>query len=208
VNFHGFIFDVDGTLVDSNNEHAQAFVDTFQEFGSSVPFEKVRPLIGMGADKLIPELIGRYDEALAERKKTIFMTRYLPAVRAFPQVPELLDALRSKGVKLAVASSASKDELDALLQIAQAERYLDEAADSEDAGRSKPDPDIVHAAVRKLALPAQRCVMVGDTPYDAQAAHRAGVPFIGVRCGGWDERSLEPSIDVYDDPADLARFAR
>jgi HAD superfamily hydrolase (TIGR01509 family) len=203
VKYQGVIFDVDGTLVDSNDAHARAFVEAFREFGFEIPFEKVRRLIGKGSDKLIPELIGRHDEAIAERKKRIFKARYLPTLRPFPGVEPLLDKLKTMGLKLAVASSAAKDELDALLEVAQAKRYFEERTGADDAERSKPDPDVVQAALQKLALPPARCVMVGDTPYDAQAAWAAGVAFIGMRCGGWRDADLQPAVDVYDDPADL-----
>jgi len=203
--FEGVIFDVDGTLVDSNDAHARAFVEAFREFGFEIRFEKLRRLIGMGSDKLIAELIGRDDESLAERKKALFRQRHLPALRAFPCVEELLAALRARGLKLAVASSAAGDELDALLERAHAKRYLEARTDAGDAERSKPDPDIMQAALRKLALPAARCVMVGDTPYDAEAAQRAGLAFVGVRCGGWSDADLHPAIGVYRDAADLLR---
>jgi HAD superfamily hydrolase (TIGR01549 family) len=157
----------------------------------------------MGSDKLMPALIGRYDEALAERKKALFKERYLPRLRAFPRVPELLEELRKRGLRMVVASSAGKDELDALLAVAGAQPYLEAATDADDAERSKPDPDIVQAALRKLGLAAQRCVMVGDTPYDAAAAARAGVAFVGLRCGGWSDADLRPALGVYDDPAAL-----
>jgi HAD superfamily hydrolase (TIGR01549 family) len=196
--FEGVIFDVDGTLVDSNDAHARAFVEVL-----NVPFERVRPLIGMGADKLMPLLIGRYDESLAQRKKQVFKERYLPFLRPFPKVRELLQKLREMGLRLVVASSASKDELDALLEIAGAKPYLEAQVDADDAGESKPDPDIVQAAVERLGLPARACVMVGDTPYDAQAAARAGVAFIGLLCGGWRAEDLQPALAVRRDPADL-----
>jgi HAD superfamily hydrolase (TIGR01509 family) len=201
--FQGVIFDVDGTLVDSNDAHAAAFVQAFAEFGFPVGFGEVRRRIGEGSDKLIPQLIGRYDQAIADRKKAIFMGRYLPKVRAFPAVSTLLERLRAMDFRLAVASSATRDELDALLEVAHAKPYFSEVTDADDAERSKPDPDIVRAALGKLELAAGRCVMVGDTPYDAGAARRAGVPFVGVRCGGWAERELQPALGVYDDPADL-----
>jgi HAD superfamily hydrolase (TIGR01509 family) len=168
-----------------------------------VAFSAVRRLIGKGSDKLIPELIGRYDEAISGRKKAIFKARYLPHLRAFPRVEALLQTLRSRGLRLAVASSAASDELHALLDVAKAGPYLDEETDADAAEHSKPDPDIVQAALRKLRLPASQCVMVGDTPYDAEAARRAGVAFIGVRCGGWSDEALQPAIRVYDDPAHL-----
>jgi len=197
------IFDVDGTLVDSNDAHAAAFVEAFGEFGFRVPFESVRRVIGMGADKLVAQLIGRSNKALAERKKALFMARHLPRVRPFPQVESLLHELASKGVKLAVASSAAKDELDALLELTHASVCFAQIVNAEDAAHSKPDPDIVRAAVDKLALAAEECAMVGDTPYDASAARRAGLAFVGVRCGGWLDADLQPAIGVYDDPADL-----
>lgn len=197
------IFDVDGTLVDSNDAHAAAFVEAFGEFGFQVAFEEVRRRIGEGSDKLIPQLIGRYDEAIAEWKKAIFMARYLPQVRAFPAVDRLLEELTTMDLRLAVASSAARDELDALLDVSRAKAYFAEVADADDAERSKPDPDIVLAALDKLRLAAACCVMVGDTPYDAAAACRAGLAFVGVRCGGWADRDLQPAVAVYEDPADL-----
>lgn len=195
MNFDAVILDVDGTLVDSNDAHAQAFAEVL-----NVPFERVRPLIGMGADKLMPELIGRYDEALAERKKALFKARYLPQLRPFPRVEELLRTLHDRGLRMVAASSASEDELDALLRVAGAQDYVEAGTEAD---RSKPDPDIVQAALGKLKLPAARCVMVGDTPYDARAAARAGVPFIGLRCGGWPEKDLQPARAVLHDPAEL-----
>ncbi len=196
--FEAVILDVDGTLVESNDAHARAFAEVM-----GLPFERVRPLIGMGSDKLIPALIGRYDASLAERKKALFRERYLPQLKAFPRVEALLQALQDRGLRLAVASSAGKDELDALLAVAGAQPFLEAQTDADDAGQSKPDPDIVQAAVKQLRLPAARCVMVGDTPYDAKAAARAGVAFIGLRCGGWDDQALQPALAVRRDPAEL-----
>ncbi len=197
--YQGIIFDVDGTLVDSNDAHAHAFEEALH-----VPFLQVRPLIGMGADKLIPALVGRYDAALAERKKEIFKQKYLPHLRPFPGVRTLFQKLRARGAKLAVASSAGKDELGALLEVAGVRDCLEEETDADDAERSKPDPDIVRAALAKLRTPARDCLMVGDTPYDAEAAARAGLAFIGLRCGGWDERALQPAVRCVADPGELA----
>jgi phosphoglycolate phosphatase-like HAD superfamily hydrolase len=196
--YRGLILDVDGTLIDSNDAHARAFAEALQ-----VPVERVRPLIGKGADKLMPELIGRYDAALAERKKAIFKARFLPGLRPFPRCRELLARFKGLGFRLVAASSAGKDELDDLLAVAGAHDYLEAQIDADDAERSKPDPDIVLAALDKLRLPAAQCLMLGDTPYDAQAAARAGVAFVGLRCGGWSERDLQPALAVFADPAAL-----
>ena len=206
--FDGLILDVDGTLVDSNDAHARAWVDAFAECGIDVPFARLRPLIGMGTDKLLPAAAGVEEDtllgrALAARRGEIFRTRYLPTVRPFPGVPDLLCELRDDGFKLVVASSAEKEDLQRLLAVARAEWLLDAATSGDEAERSKPDPDVVHAALRKLALAPELACMLGDTPYDVAAATRAGVATIAFRCGGWDDAHLAGAIAIYDDPEDL-----
>ena len=208
----GVILDVDGTLVDSNDAHARAWVEALKEAGFDVPFERVRPLIGMGGDKLLPEVTGLPEDdprakRAGERRGEIFKARFLPSLRAFPRTRELLLRMRETGLKLAVASSAEPDELKALLRIAGAEDLVVGASSADDVGRSKPDPDVVHAALGRLALDPAQVVMIGDTPYDVEAAARAGVRAIAFRCGGWDGERLRGAIAVYDGPADLlARF--
>lgn len=208
----GVILDVDGTLVDSNDAHARAWVEALKEAGFDVPFERVRPLIGMGGDKLLPEVTGLPEEhprakRVGERRGEIFKARFLPSLRAFPRTRELLERMREAGLKLAVASSAEPDELQALLRIAAASDLLEGASSADDAGSSKPDPDVVHAALRRLAQAPAEVVMIGDTPYDVEAAGRAGVRAIAFRCGGWDDERLKGAIAIYDGPADLlARF--
>ena len=130
--FEAVILDVDGTLVDSNDAHAHAFAEVL-----NVPFERVRPLIGMGADKLLPQLIGRYDAALAERKKEVFRIRFLPGLRAFPGVVELLARFQAVGLRRVVASSAGKDEIDALIAVAGAAPFLEGQTDADDAEASR-----------------------------------------------------------------------
>ena len=204
----GVILDVDGTLVDSNDAHARAWAEGLQEAGFDVPFERVRPLIGMGGDKLLPEVTGLPEEdprarRAGERRGEIFKARYLPSLRPFPRARELLLRMRDAGLKLAVASSAEPPELHALLRIAGATGLLEGASSADDAGSSKPDPDVVHAALERLALPPGAVVMIGDTPYDVEAAGRAGVRSIAFRCGGWEDERLRDAIAIYDGPADL-----
>lgn len=202
------LLDVDGTLIDSNDAHARSWVDAFAEAGHPVPYEKVRKLIGMGGDKLMPTASGIEEDSpegkrIADRRKQIFMTQYVPKLRAFPQTRALLDRLQALGLKLVVATSAKSDELDALLKVAQAPELKDTATTSSDADNSKPDPDIVEAAVERTGHPAAEVVMIGDTPYDLEAATRAGVPLIALRSGGWSDEELKGAIAVYQDPADL-----
>lgn len=202
------LLDIDGTLLDSNDAHAQAWSDAFREAGYEIGSEIVGPLVGMGSDKLLPELTGIDAESeggkrLIERRKEIFAKEYLPAIRPFPNVSDLLDRLRSDGLKLVVATSASKDELHGLLEALGDKSLLEDATSSSDADRSKPDPDIIHAAVSKAEVPAAACVMLGDTPYDVEAATKGGVAIIALRCGGWGDDALAGAAEVYDDPKGL-----
>jgi HAD superfamily hydrolase (TIGR01509 family) len=204
----GVIFDVDGTLVDSNDAHAQSWVDTFAEAGYDVPFEVVRPLIGMGADKLLPKTIGiRHDseqgKKLIKRRSEIFRERYLPNLRPLPGARGLVLRVRDDGLKAIVATSAKDDELKGLLKAAEVDDLMEEKATASDAKRSKPDPDIVEAAIEESGLPSSNAVMIGDTPYDVEAATRAGVRIIAFRSGGWDDASLKGAAQIYDGPADL-----
>ena len=205
---HTVLLDIDGTLLDSNDAHARAWVDAFAAHGYVVPFEAVRPLIGMGGDKLIPELTGLHPESpeakrLAETRGEIFRDRELPTLRATPGARELLERMRSRGLELVVATSAKADEVQALLQQAGVADLIEAASSADDAERSKPDPDIVRAALSAVRRPASHSLMLGDTPYDVEAARRARVPIIALRCGGWDDAALDGATESYDDPADL-----
>lgn len=103
-----------------------------------------------------------------------------------------------------MASSAKKDELAAILKICGADRVIEKATSSDGADNSKPDSDILHAALQEISLPPDEVVLIGDTPYDVEAARRANVGVIALRCGGWRDADLKADA-VYDDPADLAK---
>jgi HAD superfamily hydrolase (TIGR01509 family) len=204
----GVIFDIDGTLVDSNDAHAQSWVDTFAEAGYDVPFDVVRPLIGMGGDKLLPRTIKiRHDskegQRLSKRRSEIFRERYLPRLRPLPGSRDLVSRIRSDGLKAIVATSAKDDELRGLLKAAGVEDLMEEKATASDAKRSKPDPDIVEAAIEESAISPSNLVMIGDTPYDIEAATKAKVRCIAFRSGGWRDKDLEGAVEIYDGPADL-----
>jgi HAD superfamily hydrolase (TIGR01509 family) len=204
----GVILDVDGTLVDSNDAHAKAWVEAMAEYGYHVPYEKVRPLIGMGGDKVLPETIGIQKDSplgkkISQRRAEIFKERYLPTVRAFPKARELLQRMRESGLKLAVASSAQPDELEALLNIVGASDLIEVKSSSKDAQGSKPDPDIVQVTLQRLGFPPDQVIMLGDTPYDIEAARKIGVGTIALRSGGWPDHELRGALAIYDDTADL-----
>lgn len=208
------ILDVDGTLVDSNNAHAHAWVAALAEQGYDVPFARVRRLIGMGGDKLLPQAASiEKDSAIGQkidqRRQAIFKERYLPQLHAFPRVRALVERMQADGMQIGIASSAKAEELGALLDVAGVADLTDHETSSSDAEESKPDPAIVQAALDKLACPLNQVVMIGDTPYDIEAAQRAGIAIIGGRCGGWNDAGLAGAVAVYDDPADLlAHYAQ
>ena len=202
------ILDVDGTLVDSNDAHAYAWVAAFEEAGVRVDSDAVRRSIGMGGDKLMPavsaiEASSPDGEKISERRGEIFKTTYLPAVRAFPGVRELLERFVADGLILSVASSAADDELQPLLEHAGVADLIPHRTSSDDADHSKPDPDIVHAALERARVEPASAIMLGDTPYDVEAALRAGITIVALECGGWSREALAGAAAVYRDPTDL-----
>ena len=206
------LFDIDGTLLDSNDAHAHAWMDTLTESGYNVKFERVRRLIGMGGDNLLPELIRVSSDSaegkeLSERRRKIFTKQYLPTLRPFRGARALLERMRADGLTLVVATSASGNEMQPLLKAAGVADLVHAATSSGDAEKSKPNPDIIVAALERGGVEPHEAMMLGDTPYDVTASRRAGVQIVGLRCGGWDESDLSGATAVYADPADLlARY--
>jgi len=202
------LFDIDGTLVDSNDAHTDAWVKAFAEADVTVDRTQVRRSIGMGGDKLMPAVSGIEEasplgQRISKRRKEIFKTDYLPHLQAFRDAGRLVAALKARHMTLVAASSARRDELEPLLRIAHAEALLDDKTSSDDADESKPDPDIVRAALAKAKASPGEAVMIGDTPYDIDAAKRARVECIAVRCGGWGDADLSGAVAIYDGPWDL-----
>ena len=209
----GVILDVDGTLVDSNDAHARAWVDAFAEFDYDVPYERARALVGMGGDNLLPEAIqiekdSPEGEKLSKRRSAIFKERYLPTINPFAGTRDMVKRMRDEGLEIAIGTSASKEELKPLLEIADVVDLIDTKTSADDAENSKPDPDIIRAALKRLKLPASEVLMVGDTPYDIEAAGGAGVRTVAFRSGGWTDAGLQGAIAIYAGPWDLLeRFA-
>jgi HAD superfamily hydrolase (TIGR01509 family) len=202
------ILDVDGTLVDSNDAHARSWVQAFAEHGITVAYEDVRRGIGMGGDKLVPLMSGIQEESdegrrISSRRAETFAEVWLPRLRPFPCTRELLQRFRDDGLTLAVASSAKKDELTALLDIAGVTDLIAQPTSSDDAANSKPDPDIVQAAMKTTGCAPGHAVMLGDTPYDIEAARRAGLFVVALECGGWGRAELGDADELYRDPEDL-----
>lgn len=202
------IFDVDGTLIDSNNAHARAWVQAFDEHGITAAYESVRRAIGMGGDKLLPRVAGISEEspkgtAIARRRGEIFQETWLPRLRPFPRTRELVERLVADDFTLAVASSATEEELRPLLHAAGVSDLIPLRTSSDDAEHSKPDPDIVQAAVKRTGCPPARTIMIGDTPYDVEAALRAGIRIVAFECGGWGRADLRGASEVYRGASEL-----
>lgn len=183
-------------------------MEVFAESGYPVRYEHVRPLIGMGGDKLLPRVAavsGKSEEAkrLGKRHGEIFRERYLSSLKPFPGARALLERMRAEGLALVVATSAQREDMRLLLEQAGVADLIEEHASASDAADSKPDPDIVQAAVARSEYRADECVMLGDTPYDVQAAVAAGVPVVALCSGGWDAAALRGAAAVYADAADL-----
>lgn len=209
------IFDIDGTLVDSVDLHAQAWQETFNKFGYEVGFDEVRFQIGKGGDQLMPVFLPpddlqRIGKELEKYRGDLFKEKYLPRVRAFPQVRELFERILGDGKRIALASSAKEDELKVYKELARVEDLVESETSKDDVEKSKPHPDIFQAALAELGgIAAERVIVVGDTQYDAEAAAKIGLHTIGLLCGGFPEEVLRDAgcVAIYRDPAELlARY--
>lgn len=206
----GVIFDVDGTLVDSVDHHARAWKDSFQRFGLDVPFEALRREIGKGADQLLPVFLSEeqragFGEQLQEYRAELFKQAFLPRVTPFPRVRELFRKLVANGKRIALASSESSEEVLHYEKLARIEDLVAVETSADDVERSKPFPDIFAVALSKLGVSGEQVIIVGDTPYDAEAAAKIGLEVLGLRCGAFGEEELLHSgcVATYRDPEEL-----
>lgn len=203
------IFDIDGTLVDTVDLHAESWVRTFAHFGVEAPYDAVRARIGEGGDRIIAEFAPKADAAAVERHRAdLFQCEYLPRARAFAGVRGLFERVHAGGQKAVLGSSCKAEELEAYKQLAGIADLVDAAASADDADGSKPAPDIFEAALARVEpITSRQAMVVGDSIYDAQAARRAGMAAIGLLCGGTPETTLRDAgcLAIYRDPDDLLR---
>jgi HAD superfamily hydrolase (TIGR01509 family) len=205
------IFDVDGTLVDSNDLHVRAWQEAFRQYGKEVSYEELHQQMGKGGDQLMPvfcsqEELNRFGEQIEQSRTELFTKNYLPLVRPFPKVRELFERIKADGHSISLASSAKEEELDRHKKALAIEDLLEASNSADDAERSKPHPDIFQAALRSMAdVAPDEAVVVGDTPYDAIAATKAGMRTIGLLSGGFTEDDLRHggAVEIYADVADL-----
>ena len=209
------IFDIDGTLVDSVDLHARAWQEAFRKFGREIEFERVRHQIGKGGDQLLPvffskEELDKFGDEMEKFRGDLFKRAYMPHVRPFPRVRELFERIRRDGKRIALASSAKEDELKIYKDLVNVTDLVEEETSKDDVAKSKPHPDIFAAALAQLGdVTSADAIVVGDTPYDAEAARKINIKTLGVLCGGFPEAELRAAgcVEIYRDPADiLARY--
>ena len=207
------IFDVDGTLVDTNYLHAVTWWEAFRQHGHAVDMAAVHRAIGMGSDKLLDHLLPDDrdrdgDDEMRAAHRTLYAL-YWTRLRAFDGAAGLLRACAARGLKVVLASSADGEEMKVLLAALDADDAIMAVTSSADAEQSKPAPDIVQVALERADVRAEQAIFVGDTVWDVRACRRAGLPCVAVLSGGVgaDELRAAGAIAIYDGTADLlARF--
>jgi len=203
------LFDVDGTLMDTNYLHAVAWWEAFAYAGHDVPMAAIHQVIGMGSDQILDALLPRDRDRDADggirTAHSAMYSAYWSRVRPLPQAAELLRACRKAGLRVVLASSADPQEFEVLRTALDAEDAIDEATSSGDVDTSKPAPDLVQVALDKAGVPPEQAVFVGDTVWDVAACQRAGVPCLGLRSGGIGRAELVDAgaVAVFADPAEL-----
>jgi HAD superfamily hydrolase (TIGR01509 family) len=209
------LFDVDGTLVDTNDLHAAAWQEAFRHFGVELPHKTIRDQVGKGGDNLIPTLLPKAlvetrQQEIEEFRSELFQRDYLPRAVPFPGVRPLFERLFADGIKIVLATSAKQAELEYHESIIGCGDLIFAATSKDDVDRSKPCPDIFAAALVKVApLGPDEVRVVGDSPWDVKAAANAGLKAVAVRCGGFDEEWLRKAgaAAILDGPEDLlARY--
>jgi HAD superfamily hydrolase (TIGR01509 family) len=204
------LFDIDGTLVDSNDHHVEAWQIVFQRIGARFDDEVVHGQIGKGTDMLVPTLLPGTDQAeqerMGEEHGTLFKSRFLAEVAPFAGASDLLRKVKDSGRQVVLASSASSYDLDHYLDLLDARDIVSASTTSADVENTKPAPDIFATALQKLApLRADEVLVVGDTPYDIEAAAKCGIGAVGVRSGKFSDAVLMKAgaVALYDDVAAL-----
>jgi HAD superfamily hydrolase (TIGR01549 family) len=206
-----FIFDIDGTLVDSNELHVDSWDRAFRKFGKQFSREELRAQIGKGSDQYLPEFltpdeIERFGKELDEYRSELFRKEYLPKVRPFPKVRELFQRIQDDDKRIVLASSGKKADTEYYVKLLKIDTLIEGYTSADDTDNSKPEPDIFVASLKKLrGISPADAVTVGDTRFDVEAARKAGLTTIGFLCGGTSESILREAgaVAIYRDPGDF-----
>lgn len=205
----GILLDIDGTLLYSNHLHAKAWRDAFEKYGYDISIEKIQPLIGMGGDKIIPLLSKNLTadkgvgEKISKERKEIFNNTYAKDLKPTPGARQLVEFFQKNNTQVIIASSTTNEELSLLLKAAKVDDLIQNFTTSDDVENSKPDRDIVRTALEKLQIKNTEALIIGDTPYDIEAAAKCGVRCIAVRTGGFSDTELTRAFAIFDSPKEI-----
>jgi HAD superfamily hydrolase (TIGR01549 family) len=210
LHLEGIIWDVDGTLVDSNELHAQCWQKAFARFGKHIEYEVIRRQIGKGGDLLVPDLLNaremrRFGEEVQTYRSELYKRDYLPRVKPFFDVRPLFERLRDRVIVMALASSSNPGEVEYYTRLLGVADLLQASTSKKDAAWSKPSPEIFQAALERLGTRGARTLAVGDTPYDILAAHRVPLAVAAVLSGGFPPELLAKAEFVFDNVQHLER---
>lgn len=208
--FRGVIFDVDGTLVDSNELHVDAWDEVFRHFGKEFPRKQLHEQVGKGGDQYVPAFLSEaemraFGKEAEKMHGEVFKQKYIARVRPFPKVRELLERIRADSKRIALASSSSEEEIKHYIELANLRDVLDAFTTKSDVSHSKPSPDVFQRALTLLHMQASDAIVIGDTPFDVQAAKKIDLATIGFLSGGFSEDVLVASgaVAIFQDAADL-----
>jgi beta-phosphoglucomutase-like phosphatase (HAD superfamily) len=203
------ILDLDGTLIDSNEAHALAWLVSLHDFGYEVALDLLRPLVGMAPDRILHHAVGTTrdggeSERILQRRAQIFNTWYLPRLLPHVGTRALLQRMKRDGLRLIVATNAKPDEAMGLVRAASVSDLLDDVVTGVEAA-GWPATDVITSSLARTECAPESVILLGDTPYDIAAAVRAGIDAVALRCGGWRDSALRGAVAVFDDACDLLR---
>ncbi len=204
MNLQALLFDIDGTLVDTNDLHVRCWLEAFEHFGKKLDVDVVRHQIGKGGDLLVPDLLNakemrRFGKELQKYRGELYTEKYMPRAKPFDGARETLETLHARGVRIALASSSNEGEVEYYTQLLGVEKLIEGSTSKKDAEHSKPSPEIFRAALERTGADEGRTFAVGDTPYDILAAHRIPLPIVAVLSGGFERELLAKSEFLFDD---------
>lgn len=202
------LFDIDGTLVDSNDKHCECWLEAFAHFGKKLEWDFIRMQIGKGGDLLVPDSLDaremrKFGEDLKKYRGELWKRRYMESVQPFDGAIETLKAVHERGIKIALASSSNPDEVEYYVELLDAGKLLEGSTSKEDAQLSKPSPEIFEAALKRTGTKPTNTITVGDTPYDILASHRVALACAAVLCGGFPRETLTKAEFLFEDVRDL-----
>lgn len=204
----GLLLDIDGTLVDSNEQHTRCWLEAFAHFGKQFDYDVIRRQIGKGGDLLVPDVLNakemrEFGDAVKKYRSKLYKEKYLPEVKPFPFVERLFEELRAKKVRMALASSSTEEEVEYYTRLLNAEEFIEGSTSKSDAKFSKPSPEIFEAALDRAGSDPKYTFAVGDSPYDVLAAHRMAMPIVAVLSGGFERELLAKAEFVLRDSGEI-----